>query len=283
MTSIAELLNANIALERRDVEVLLGAVLNKNRAYMYAHGEHPLTSTQSKRMSAYLSRLKQSEPAAYLLGEKEFYNINLEVTNDVLIPRPETELLVDYALEHANKGDRILDLGTGSGAIALALAAASAYNFQLSASDICDKALNVARRNARTNKLDIEFLSSDWLDSIDGEFELILCNPPYIAEQDVEVETGVHNFEPHLALYSGPDGLNAIREIIQQAPKHLVKNGTLVLEHGWQQAADIQNLFNSAGYNQITTVKDLAGLQRVTRGNSPEQSPQRVKTDQNNE
>jgi len=266
MISIADLLNANSTTERCDVELLLGAVLNKNRAYLYAHADHTLTPPQSERIQAYLSRLKLREPAAYLLGEKDFYNIRVYVTNDVLIPRPETELLVDYALEHAQKGDRILDLGTGSGAIALALAATPDQSFVLSASDICDNALNIARRNARSNKLEIKFISSDWFDEIGGEFELILCNPPYIAEQDIEVEAGVHNYEPHLALYSGPDGLRAIRKIIHQARNHLVASGTLVIEHGWQQASDVQALFNSAGYTGITTIKDLAGLQRVTIG-----------------
>ncbi len=264
MTSIAELLEGNHAVERFDVEVLLASVLKKNRAYMFAHAEYQLTPTQKALMNAYLSRLKLKEPTAYLLGHKDFYNLSLAVSNDVLIPRPETELLVEYALQNIRMGSRILDLGTGSGAIALALAASIEHQFSLTASDLCNKALNIARANARTNKLAIKFIQSDWFEAISGKFDAILCNPPYIAKHDAEVEAGVHLYEPHLALYSGPDGLHAIRNIIGQAPGYLAESGTLVIEHGWQQAGEVQQLFEGAGFTEITTLKDLAGLQRVT-------------------
>lgn len=264
MTNIAQVLKATS--KRREVELLLGHVVDQNRAHLYSHGEQTLTTAQDHKLKALLLRLHNNEPCAYLLNRKEFYGLELTVNNSVLIPRPETELLVDYALEHLEADANILDLGTGSGAMALALAAQSEKAFKVDASDTSEQALAVAQHNASALQLDINFILSDWFEALPPGYDAILCNPPYIAHNDCEVDLSVKQYEPHLALYSGDDGLAAIRHIISTASTHLTFRGLLLIEHGWQQAASVQLLFKQHGYSDITTLTDLAGMQRVTLG-----------------
>ncbi|MBV1907418.1 MAG: peptide chain release factor N(5)-glutamine methyltransferase [Pseudomonadales bacterium] len=265
MTRISDVLsNISTSIERRDAELLLAFVLEKSDAFIYAHSEHKLTQTQIEELDILVRRRAKQEPIAYLLGEKGFFNLDLNVSEHVLIPRPETELLVEYALEHVGSSGSILDLGTGSGAIALALASHAESTYQVSASDVCHKALKVAKRNASLHQLTVTFILSDWFDAIDSRYSAILCNPPYIAESDTEVEQSVFDYEPHRALFAGADGLDAIRQIIGQAPQYLLAKGVLALEHGWQQATQVSQLFLDNGYTDIITLNDLAGIQRVT-------------------
>ena len=264
MTTITDVLGqAADASARRDIELVLGHVLQQSRAYIFAHGERQLSELHRLELEALLKRLACNEPPAYILNAREFYGLNLYVSKSVLIPRPETELLVEYALENASPGAAILDLGTGSGAIAVALAAQKRYS--ITASDICSKALTVAKRNADSHDCSIQFIKSDWFEALHIEFDMILCNPPYIAESDM-IDTTVSGFEPEVALFAGEDGLDALRQVIAQAIKHLAPGGVLAVEHGWQQAPIVTRLFLAEGYTKIRTLEDLAGLGRVTLG-----------------
>jgi release factor glutamine methyltransferase len=258
---------------RQESEILLGAALGKPRAYLLSHPEQRvLDCDATDRYEASVTRRALGEPIAYILGEKEFWSLALEVTPDVLIPRPETELAVERSLAHlpADAPGRVLDLATGSGAIALAIAH-ERPRLHVVATDLSPGALTVAARNAaRLRATNVEFRPGSWYEPATGEhFTLIVSNPPYIALDDTRVERGVRHFEPHAALFSGADGLDALRIVVAEAPCHLVAGGHLVVEHGDLQGTSVRALYAAAGFVEVVTNRDLAGRDRCTEGRWP--------------
>ena len=266
--SVATALQAarSAGLERLDAQLLLAHVLGQDRTWLLAHDEAALTAAQQESWHALLMRRSTGEPLAYLLGEKEFHGLMLAVTPDVLVPRPDTETLVEWALD-AMRGlvaPRVLDLGTGSGAIALAIKAARP-DARLTAVDASAAALAVAAANGQRLGLDVEWLHSDWWSALEGRrFELVVGNPPYIAENDPHLAALQH--EPERALTSGTDGLDAIRVIVVQAPAHLQPGGWLLLEQGYDQSGQVQALLRERGFVETGTRHDLAGQPRCSGG-----------------
>ncbi|HET7031941.1 MAG TPA: peptide chain release factor N(5)-glutamine methyltransferase [Casimicrobiaceae bacterium] len=256
-----------------DAQVVLAHVLAKERAWLVAHGDEPLTSGQQAAFFALAKRRRDGEPVAYLTGIREFWGLPLRVTPAVLIPRPETESLVELALSRipVDRELHLLDLGTGSGAIAIALAHERPHARML-ATETSTEALAVAEDNARRLGIaNIEFARSDWYDGLPGAwrgiaFDLIASNPPYVAMDDPHLREGDVRFEPVVALASGVDGLAAIRQIVAGARAHLAPGGTLVVEHGYDQAERVRELFAAAGFDEIVGAKDLAGIPRVAAG-----------------
>jgi len=253
-------------IDPNEADLLLAHALGKPRSWLYAHGDAPLPRALAERFAALVSRRERGEPVAYLTGRAGFYGLELALTPDTLIPRPETELLVDLALERLppHTPARVLDLGTGSGAIALALAHARPQA-AVTATDASTAALAVARSNADalgTGNLTLRH--SDWFTALDGaRFDLIASNPPYIATNDPHLAQGDLRFEPAAALASGADGLEALRTIIAGAPRHLVPGGWLLLEHGYDQGQAVRALLTAAGFTQVTTARDLEHRERV--------------------
>lgn len=249
--------------DRADADVLMAFVLGCSRAQLALN---PTPSAEQRlRYESLRARRAAGEPVAYLTGEKEFWSLTLKVTPDVLIPRPDTELLVEWALPLAPQ--RVADIGTGSGAIALALAK-ELPQARIVATDISAEALAVARFNAQNLKLaHVEFLQGSFLSPLEGRFDVLVSNPPYIAEHDPHLPT--LRYEPRTALTSGDDGLDAIREIARQAPAHLKSGGWLLLEHGAEQGAAVREILTAAGFAHIETRCDLAGLERATGGRCP--------------
>ena len=222
-----------------DARALLRAALGVSDTHLVAHPEQPLTGQQRTRYLAWLERRRAGEPVAYLTGEREFYSLAFKVTPAVLIPRPETELLVEAALERvsAHVPFRVLDLGTGSGCVAVAIAK-HRPGAQVTATEVSRGALAVARDNAARHGAGVEFLESDWFDALAGRrFDLIVSNPPYVAERDPHLSQGDSRFEPRAALVAGADGLSCIRLIIAQARAHLEPGGGLLFERCWRRRA----------------------------------------------
>ena len=265
--SVAEMLRiAN--LDPIDSRALLRAALGVSDTYLVAHPGQVLTDRQRDRYLAWVERRCAGVPVAYLTGEREFYSLAFRVTPAVLIPRPETELLVEAALERvpAHVPFRVLDLGTGSGCVAVAIAK-HRPRAQVTATEVSRDALAVARENAARNGSGIEFIESDWLDALAGRrFDLVVSNPPYVAERDPHLSQGDSRFEPRAALVAGTDGLSSIRLIITQARAHLEPGGGLLFEHGYDQAARCRALLAQAGYVGVATRNDLAGIERVSGG-----------------
>jgi len=250
-----------------DAELLLAHCINKNRTYCHTWPEHELTQSEQRCFEDALKLRKDDYPVAYILGKKSFWTFDVEVTPDVLIPRPETELLVEVALEKIAdiKNPKILDLGTGSGIIALALAS-ERPDASIVACDSSKKALEVAKRNAVTLKLDqqIEFIHSDWFENIsDKGFDLIVSNPPYIASQDKHLKETIRH-EPRAALVANNNGLEDIDKIIQGTTSLLKKNCWVIIEHGFDQETQTQQLFSKYGLTDSLTHKDLNNNPRVT-------------------
>ena len=269
-TTIDALLrHAAATIERVDAEWLLAHALAKRRSWLFAHADDPVPADVAERFAALLARRQAGEPVAYLTGTQGFWTLELEVSPATLIPRPETELLVELALARIpmTAASRIADLGTGSGAIALAIAKERPRAVVV-ATDASEAALQVARRNAARNHIaNIEFREGDWLAPLAGEhFDLIASNPPYIAEGDPHLGEGDLRFEPASALSSGSDGFDAIRSIIAAAPIHLRSGGWLLLEHGWEQGAAVRTLLAAAGFIEVETARDLEDRDRVTLG-----------------
>lgn len=274
MIDVATLLNqataeAGLGLQRIDAEFLLGHYLAKPRAWLYAFSDQPLSDRQVEDFMALAKRRAAGEPVAYITGRRGFWSFDLYVSPDTLIPRPETELLVELALAHIpeNHPCRILDLGTGSGAIALALAH-ERPSVQVTAVDVSGAALAVANRNAAELKLrNLLFIRSHWFAELaDQLFDVIVSNPPYIEACDTHLQQGDLRFEPRSALASGEDGLDDIRGIVSEAPQHLSRHGWLLIEHGWNQGKAIRQLFNAAGFIDVATEQDLEQRDRVTMG-----------------
>ncbi len=259
---------------RVDAEILLAAALARPRSHLAAHPDAQVLDCEATdRYEAYVTRRALGEPVAYILGEKEFWSLPLAVTPVVLIPRPETELLVERALAHLPPGTDadVLDLATGSGAIALAIASERPA-CRVAATDISPDAIDLARNNAGRLRLDrVEFLAGSWYEPVAGKtFDLISSNPPYIADGDPRVERAVQRFEPQLALYAGPTGLEAFGKIIEGALQHLKPRGWLVLEHGDTQGEPVRRLLSLAGFESVSTHRDLAGRERCTEGSRSE-------------
>ncbi|MGB7904929.1 MAG: peptide chain release factor N(5)-glutamine methyltransferase [Steroidobacteraceae bacterium] len=280
-TEIARLVDEGIARlqrvaddPRHEAEILLGAALGRTRAWIMAHpDERVLDCEATDRYESHVTRRSHGEPVAYVLGEKEFWSLPLEVTPDVLIPRPETELVVELALTHLPRDHeaRVLDLAAGSGAIALALAR-ELPRAAVVGTDLSAAAIAVARRNAqRLSLANVVFRTGHWFDPVAKErFDLIASNPPYIAETDDRVEPAVRRFEPHAALFAGTDGLEALRVITGAAGRHLSPGGWLVVEHGDRQGPAARALLSVAGFADVATHADLAGLDRCTEGRWPD-------------
>ena len=269
-------------LDRLDAQLLALHALGRrdvDRAWLLAHDTDTLPEAALARLQNCVRRRTTGEPLAYITGHKEFYGLDLTVDSRVLVPRPDTETLVDWALEvltstPGTEGSdlavplktRVIDLGTGSGAIALALKHARP-SLQVSAVDFSADALTVARSNAERMKLDVAFSQGSWLDGVPGHFDAIVSNPPYIAAADQHLAALTH--EPLQALASGNDGLDDIRAIIRQAPQRLSSGGWLLLEHGYDQAATVRALLTTAGLKNAQSRRDLAGIERCSGARLP--------------
>jgi release factor glutamine methyltransferase len=271
-------LNLEPGSARIEVQCLLQAVLQVNRAWLLTHPEQSLAADQHARYMALLERRLCGEPIAYLLGEREFYGLIFKVTPATLIPRPETELLVELALQRfppippspaSGRGSkfRVLDLGTGCGAIALSIAHVRP-DVEVVAVDVSAAALEVAQFNAQRLALgNVWLLQSDWFSALHGgRFDMIVSNPPYIAAGDAHLAQGDVRFEPPTALASGAEGLEDIRRITALAKDHLNVHGWLLLEHGYDQAAAVRALLQQAGFTGVFSASDLAGIERVSGG-----------------
>ena len=299
LNSAAALLHTEEAM--LEAQLLLQHVLNVNRAWLIAHENDALQPNIHTGFEALLKRRLSGEPIAYILGKREFYGLDLSVTPDTLIPRPDTETLVEAALAKiANpsfprrressaeekmdsrlRGNddksvftniSILDLGTGTGAIALAIASARPHA-EITAVDSSAAALNIAKLNAEKLAItNIRFLQSDWFSAlVDATFDVIVSNPPYIANDDPHLSQGDLRFEPHSALAAGEDGLDCIWQIIKQAEQHLNPHGWLMFEHGYDQAKKVAQLLKSAHFDSVTSIADLSGMLRVTLGQRMQQ------------
>lgn len=263
----AEQLGAGARLE---AELLLAHALERPRAWLYAHTDDAIADAARVRFDDMVVRRIRGEPVAQILGRQGFWSLELEITPDVLIPRSDTELLVECALAllPANAPLRVADLGTGSGAIALAIASERSLA-EIVAVDASAAALAVAQSNARILGLSsrVRSVHGDWFAPLDGErFDAIVSNPPYLADDDPHLDQGDLRYEPRAALASGSDGLDAIRAIVGAAPMHLLPGGWLLLEHGWQQGAAVRALLAAAGFVEVATQRDIEARERVTCG-----------------
>lgn len=253
---------------RLDAELLLAAALGKPRSYLRTWPEHEPGAEQLTAFAALLERRRAGEPVAYILGHQGFWSLDLEVAPHTLIPRPDTELLVETALALLSATPlKALDLGTGTGAIALALASERG-GWKVTGVDRIAEAVALAERNRQRLKLgNAEFRLSSWFDALAGErFGLIVSNPPYIAASDRHLGEGDVRFEPISALVAGADGLDDIRRIIDQAPQHLEAGGWLLLEHGYDQAEAVRGLLRAAGFAAVDSRRDLGGHERISLG-----------------
>lgn len=265
MSTVAQLL-AQSGLPLLEARMLASHLLEKNSAWLIAHADEALSAKNEQAFAALAGRRLKGEPMAYILGEREFYGIGFRVTPSVLIPRPETELLVELVLERipADAAARVLDLGTGSGAIAVAVAKARPQA-RLTAVDVEYAALVVARENAARHKVKIRFFCGDWFGALPGErFDLIVSNPPYVAAGDAHLAQGDVRFEPQRALLGGADGLDCLRAIVAAAKEHLHAGAWLLFEHGYDQAEACRALLQAQGYGEVQSWPDLAGISRVS-------------------
>lgn len=257
-------------IERLDAQLMLSACTRRPRAWLIAHADDALDVAASSTFLAWLRRRAQGEPLAYILGEKEFHGLLLKVDANVLVPRPDTETLVDWAIEvlhGSNANPRVLDLGTGSGAIALAIKHAVS-GADVVAVDESEVALNVARTNGQRLGLAVEWTLGHWWQPLAGRrFDIVLSNPPYVAEGDEHLAALSH--EPRSALTAGADGLDDIRLIVEGAISHLAPGAWLMLEHGHDQAARVRELLERAGFASVQSRRDLAGIERCTGGHAP--------------
>ncbi|MCF8179116.1 MAG: peptide chain release factor N(5)-glutamine methyltransferase [Sulfuritalea sp.] len=273
MTTIAAALEAaRPKLGAGEARLLLGHVLDRPAAWLFAHDDESLDENALLSFASLVARRAAGEPVAYLLGQREFFGRVFAVSRAVLIPRPETELLVELVLQKVGDGDtgvespRILDLGTGSGCIAITLALERPV-LNVTAVDASESALAVAEGNAKQLGARLRWLKSDWFSALEGEvFDLIVANPPYIAATDPHLSSGDLRHEPVEALASGVDGLDALRHIIVEASKHLAPHGRILVEHGYDQAGAAHDLLKRSGFVELEQHLDLAGIVRVSGG-----------------
>jgi release factor glutamine methyltransferase len=266
--TVAALIKAS-RLALLDARALLARELGSTREALVAHPERRVEGDELHRFERLVARRRAGEPLAYLLGEREFFGRSFAVGRDVLIPRPETELLVQLALERIRPviAPKVLDLGTGSGCIAISLAL-EMPQAEVLATEISAAALETARRNAQRLGADVTFCESNWYAAVEGQFDLMVTNPPYVAQGDPHLSD--LRYEPEIALVAGDNGLACLREIVAGAPAHLKSGGWLLVEHGYDQAAAVCEMFSAAGFESIRTDRDNAGIERVTSGRSRE-------------
>ncbi|AFI87945.1 protein-(glutamine-N5) methyltransferase, release factor-specific [Aggregatibacter actinomycetemcomitans] len=268
---------------KTDAQVLLQFVTQKSRAFILAFGETALDEKTLEKLTALLARRLQGEPIAYILGEKEFWSLPLNVSAGTLIPRPDTEILVEKAVAIAieklqkcgqnSQRFRILDLGTGTGAIALALASAlksiaqkHAVQLDIIGVDLTPEVVALAKSNGAKNQLNVTFVQSRWFENVTGTFDLILSNPPYIDAHDEHLTQGDVRFEPLSALVAAEEGYADLRHIIANAPKFMRENGYLLVEHGWQQGEKVRSIFQGNFWSAVETLRDYGNNERVTLG-----------------
>lgn len=270
MSSTIASLQKQSVLDALDNRVLLCHALSVNRIALITQSERVLTEAESQRFAALVQRRLDGEPIAYIVGQREFFGLPFEVNEAVLIPRPDTELLVELTVDRVPPQGRVLDMGTGSGAIAVSVAH-TRKDADVTALDVSAAALDVAQRNAAANGARVNFLQSDWYAALHGAatFDVIASNPPYIASGDRHLSEGDLRFEPVGALTDHADGLSALRIIIGGAPQHLKSQGWLLMEHGYDQSAAVRALLTEAGYTEVQSWQDLAGIERVTGGRRP--------------
>jgi release factor glutamine methyltransferase len=257
---------AGLGLDRLDAQLLLLQSLGRapsERAWLLAHDDLELDASAEQDFLGYCRRRSDGEPLAYISGHKEFFGLDLLVDSRVLVPRPETETLVEWAIELIPETAGVADLGTGSGAIALAIKHARP-RARVEAVDQSADALDVARENARRLSLAVEFRQASWLEGCQSRYDVIVSNPPYVARRDPHLEA--LRYEPGTALAAGDDGLDDIRVIARSAPAHLNPGGWVLIEHGWDQAAAVRELLASAGLKNVASRRDLAGIERCTGG-----------------
>ncbi len=259
-------LQAALPLDPLENRILLCHALGLTRVALITQSERALTGDEAARLDALVQRRLGGEPIAYIVGEREFFGLPFRVAPGVLIPRPDTELIVELGLERLPPRGRLLDMGTGSGAIAVACAH-TRKDASVTALDVSEDALAIARDNAAANGAAVRFLRSDWFAALGGErFDLIASNPPYIAAGDAHLSQGDLRFEPAGALTDGADGLTALRTIVDGAPAHLEAGGWLLLEHGYDQAQAVRALLAARGFIEVQSWRDLAGIERVSGG-----------------
>ena len=259
---------ASLPLDPLENRILLCHATGLTRVQLITQGDRPLAPDEAQRLDALVARRLRGEPIAYIVGKREFFGLDFQVGPAVLIPRPDTELIVELALERLPQGpSRLLDMGTGSGAIAVAVAH-TRPDADVTALDVSPDALAVARENAAANGASVRFLESSWFDALaPGEtFDVIASNPPYIAAGDAHLAQGDLRFEPVGALTDHADGLSALRIIVAGGARHLVPGGWLLLEHGYDQAPAVRALLAKAGYTDVQSWQDLAGIERVSGG-----------------
>ena len=263
-----------------DALVLLQHATGKSRTQILAFDDTEIDEKVRLKLTALLDRRLKGEPIAYILGEKEFWSLPLNVSEETLIPRPDTEILVEKAfqialekLEDNPLHFRILDLGTGTGAIALALASElslicqkKAIQLDVIGVDLMPEVVKLAQSNAEKNQLDVQFLQSRWFEHVEGQFDIIVSNPPYIDETDEHLSQGDVRFEPRSALVAGENGLADLRHIIEQSPRYLNDSGYLLLEHGWKQGEEVRSIFWQNHWQGVATIRDYGDNERVTLG-----------------
>jgi release factor glutamine methyltransferase len=263
-------LQASLPLDPLENRILLCHATGLSRVQLITRADQPLDADQAARLAGLVQRRLAGEPIAYIVGKREFFGLDFTVSEAVLIPRPDTELIVELALERLPPQGRLLDMGTGSGAIAVSIAH-TRPDAQVTALDVSEAALAVAGRNAADNSARVRFLQSDWFGALGPEerFELIASNPPYIAAGDEHLSQGDLRFEPTGALTDHADGLSALRTIVKGSQAHLVPGGWLLMEHGYDQAAQVRALLDGAGYAEVQSWRDIAGIERVSGGRCP--------------
>jgi release factor glutamine methyltransferase len=257
-------------LDRHEARILVMHALHLSRAQLITQSNRSLTANEAQSISQLFQRRIAGEPIAYIIGEREFYGLSFIVTRDVLIPRPDTELLVELALERLPRDGSLLDMGTGSGAIAIAVARTRA-DAKITALDQSPAALAVAQHNAMRHKVNVQLLHSDWYEAVPANtFDVIAANPPYIREGDVHLKQGDLRFEPISALTDHADGMSALRVITSDASRHLAADGWLLMEHGYDQAAAVRALLADHGFQAVQSWRDIAGIERVSGGKLPD-------------
>ncbi len=263
MTNIRQWLQAHADLPRLECELLVADLLNLSRTQILTHPDRLLAAAELQQLDTNAQQLRQGVPFAYVVGHRAFWELDFKVNSDVLIPRPETELLVEWAIANTPPNGKLLDLGTGSGAIAVSIAFARP-DVAVSATDVSCAALDVARENAKNNRTNVQLINSNWFEQISGEWDVIVSNPPYIAEGDPHLPDLWA--EPHTALVSSANGLLDLAHIIEQSQAHLKPGGWLALEHGYNQAHQVRQLLRQASFDEVESHKDLAHIERISVG-----------------